>query len=143
TRNRALRQMLHQPDVEGHFLAGDALDQREHPPATLGIDEVVGVLDPLGDAASDEQAPDVVAFGPGLELGFRDGCECGHSRRSARTGPGPCPGLAGRRHSTALVEAPWARPLRPVDRLSTVVAVCAGVRHETRRWFARFAAGGS
>ena len=43
--------MLHQREEVGQVLAGDALlVEREDVRATLGVDEVVGVLDALGDA---------------------------------------------------------------------------------------------
>ena len=54
-RDAALGQVLHQVQVEGQLLGGEALEQRQHPLGLLaflhGGQEVVGVLDAALDAA--------------------------------------------------------------------------------------------
>jgi hypothetical protein len=44
-RDAAARQVLHQVQVERQLLEGQALEQRQHVAAALGVGEVVGVLD--------------------------------------------------------------------------------------------------
>ena len=49
-------QVLHVVQVEGQFLEGQPLEQRQHPFALRGAGEVVGVLDALGDAVQRRQS---------------------------------------------------------------------------------------
>ena len=48
-RQAALRQVLHQAQVERQLLARQSLEHRQHPVAGTGGDEVVGVLDAGAD----------------------------------------------------------------------------------------------
>ena len=57
----AVRQMLYQPEEERQVLGVDPLlVEREDVGAALGEQQVVGVLDPLGDALAGERRADVV-----------------------------------------------------------------------------------
>ena len=58
-RDAALGQVLHQVQVERQLLERQALEQRQHVLAAVGVDEVVGVLDAGLDAAQAGQRADV------------------------------------------------------------------------------------
>ncbi len=57
-RQAAVGQVLHQRQVEGQLALVEALEEREHIAATLGVDEVVGVLDAALAGLQRLQRPD-------------------------------------------------------------------------------------
>ena len=83
--NAALRQVLHQVQVERQLLGGEALEQGQHIvgwlPVLVGGDEVVGVFDAAFDAAQGAQLTQAQAL-----------CECacvgfGHFRKNCHGDP--------------------------------------------------------
>jgi hypothetical protein len=91
-RHAALGQVLHQPQVEGQLLGGEALEQRQHitlqmAVALAAVDEVVGVLDARADAAQRRELPEGEMVQQSLGLGGADFGENGHGSREH--GPRP------------------------------------------------------
>jgi hypothetical protein len=65
----ALRQMAHELEVEGQLVGRQALEQRQHPLALLGAQEVVGVFDAAADRVERAHGPQVQLLGQGFGLG--------------------------------------------------------------------------
>ena len=74
------RQMVHQPDEERQVACLDALlVERQDEPATLGMEDEIGVLDALRDPLAREEAADIVARKEARELVGRDVGVNGHA----------------------------------------------------------------
>lgn len=92
-RHAALGEVLHQPQVEGQLLGGQALEQRQHVAVQMvvglgAVDEVIGVLDAGADAAQRTQRAELEVVQQGLRLCGADFGENGHGKvRKAALGP--------------------------------------------------------
>jgi hypothetical protein len=84
--NAVPREVRHEVQVEGQLGRGEALEQRQDKAPVRGGDEVVGVLDPGGDALQLDERADRVALQPGRQLFGSDAREDRHdARASVRT----------------------------------------------------------
>jgi len=70
-----VREVVHEPDVEGKVGGGNVLEQREHVFAGGGRQEVVGVLHPLRDALERLELTEGVVLEEGSRIGVGDRCE--------------------------------------------------------------------
>ena len=106
-RQTAAGQVLHQAQVERQLLGAQALEQRQHPLASGGGDEVIGVFDARGDALELQQAAAAQAFGQSANLGGQNFGEHGHR------GTGQGDRVVAQKVNTG--QRLWPTPSRPLD----------------------------
>jgi hypothetical protein len=71
-------QMVHQAEEERQVINVEALEQRQHPAAVGGVDEVVGVFHTFADSLEADQLTNRVLMQKLAQLAMRDLGENGH-----------------------------------------------------------------